>query len=108
MRDVLGAGLWSLQWAVALSVAQNKRTTVQAGHGVGKTSFAALLVLWFIMTPPIGQALVITTAPTDERARKPPGGSGPGQSTPDRATREELRRHGRGRIWSKRSPSIAK
>jgi reverse gyrase len=44
-RDVLGIDLWSLQAAVAMSVAENKRTTVQAGHGVGKTFLAAILAL---------------------------------------------------------------
>ncbi len=53
---------WERQRAVLLAVARNDRTTVRSGHGVGKTSVAAAVVLWFLLVH--DPAIVLTTAPT--------------------------------------------
>lgn len=67
--DVLGVTLWSKQIEVALSVVENKNTMVAAGHGVGKSYLTAVLACWWIDTHPIGEARVISTAPTTSQVR---------------------------------------
>jgi phage terminase large subunit len=49
-RDVLGVHLWSKQREIAESVRDNRRTAVRSGHGVGKTTTAAVIILWFLDT----------------------------------------------------------
>ncbi len=44
------------------SVKNNRRTACPSGHGIGKTFFAACVVLWFLICFP--GAKVLTTAPT--------------------------------------------
>jgi len=59
----LGGGRpWGKQRAIMKSVLHNRRTTVPAGHAVGKTWVAARVALWFLHSFP--HSLVITTAPT--------------------------------------------
>lgn len=63
MRSVLGVEfLTPQQLTVMESVRDNRRTAVPAGHGVGKTFLAALLVLWFLYAH--HGSKVVTTAPT--------------------------------------------
>lgn len=59
-HDVLGIHLWSKQVQVAESVRDNPRTAVRSGHGVGKTTVAAVITLWFLDTHT--HSRVITTA----------------------------------------------
>lgn len=68
-RDVLGATLWSKQVEVALSIVHNKNTMVAAGHGVGKSFLTAVLACWWIDTHPVGEARVLSTAPTTAQVR---------------------------------------
>lgn len=44
------------------SFGKNKRTTVRSGHGTGKSTCAAWLIIWFMSTRPY--AKVVCTAPT--------------------------------------------
>lgn len=67
--DILGVTLWSKQIEVALSVVENKNTMVAAGHGVGKSYLTAVLACWWIDTHPIGEARVLSTAPTTAQVR---------------------------------------
>lgn len=60
-----GIHLWSRQRAVAASVNDNKRTSVRAGHAVGKSFLAATLAAWWTDTRPNG--IVISTAPSAEQ-----------------------------------------
>ncbi len=63
MRRVLGVQyLTPQQLKVITSVRDNRRTAAPAGHGVGKTFLAALLVLWFLYANV--NSKVVTTAPT--------------------------------------------
>jgi phage terminase large subunit len=63
LTEVLGVPyLTDQQRSVIDSVANNRRTCVTAGNGVGKTWLAARLALWFLYTNP--QSKVVTTAPT--------------------------------------------
>ena len=49
---------------MAYSVRDNKRTAVKSCHNAGKSKLAAILACWWIATHPIGEAIVVTTAPT--------------------------------------------
>ena len=62
--DKLQAFLWSKQIEICNSVILNRRTAVRSGHGIGKSWTAGMLAAWWIDTHPIGEAIVITTAPT--------------------------------------------
>ena len=63
-KDVLGIHLWSKQREVAEAVMNNKRTAVKSCHNAGKSKLAAIIACWWVATHPIGEAIVITTAPT--------------------------------------------
>lgn len=68
VREVLGLDPWSKQCSILESVRDNKRTAVRSGHGVGKTTIAAAVVLWFLAA--FGpEALAVTTAPTWRQVR---------------------------------------
>ena len=54
--------IWSKPQEILRSVVKHKRTAVRSGHGVGKSFFAAKIVLWFLYE--FHPAKVITTAPT--------------------------------------------
>lgn len=68
-KDILGYTMWSRQVDVALSVASNHATMVAAGHSLGKSSETAVLICWWIDVHPIGEARVLTTAPTTAQVR---------------------------------------
>lgn len=63
-RERLGAHLWSKQTEIAHSVATNRRTAVKSCHGVGKSWTAGMLATWWIDVHPVGEAIVVSTAPT--------------------------------------------
>lgn len=62
-KNVAGVHLWSAQAEVARSVARNKNTAVKAGHGVGKSFLAALLICWWVDTR-YPNCFVASTAPS--------------------------------------------
>lgn len=62
-KEIPGIHLWSAQADVAMSVAKNKDVVVKAGHGVGKSLLAALLVCWWIDTR-YPDCFVASTAPS--------------------------------------------
>ncbi|AXC36261.1 terminase [Microbacterium phage Musetta] len=68
-KDVLDVTLWSKQVDVAMSIVNNHSTMVAAGHGVGKSYLTAVLACWWIDTHPIGEARVLSTAPTTAQVR---------------------------------------
>ena len=63
-KEVLGIHLWSKQRDIAYSVRDNKRVAVKSCHNAGKSKLAAIIACWWIATHPIGEAIVVTTAPT--------------------------------------------
>lgn len=67
--DVLRIELWSIQTDVAKSVVHNHNTMVAAAHGLGKSLLGAILVLWWIDTHPLGEAIALTTAPSTHQVR---------------------------------------
>jgi len=56
--------LWSKQREICESVAKNRYTAVRSCHDGGKSFIASFLSCWFIESHPIGEAIVVTTAPT--------------------------------------------
>lgn len=68
-HDILGVVLWSKQVEVCHSVVHHKSTMVAAGHGVGKSFLTAVLICWWIDVHPIGEARVLTTAPTTAQVK---------------------------------------
>lgn len=60
----VGAQLWSKQREIIQSVENNKKTAVASAHGIGKSFLAACVGAWWIESHPIGEAFVITTAPS--------------------------------------------
>lgn len=67
--DVLGTQLWSRQVEVCHSIVNHKNTMVAAGHGVGKSFLTAVLICWWIDVHPVGEARVLTTAPTTAQVK---------------------------------------
>ncbi len=60
----LGEGLWSAQREIALSVRDHRRVAVRSAQDVGKSRIASRLACWWIDTHPVGEAFVVTTAPS--------------------------------------------
>lgn len=65
-----GLHLWSKQRAIIRSVIENRKTAVQSCHGIGKTFTAADLAAWWVAAHPLGEALVVSTAPSGDQVRK--------------------------------------
>lgn len=65
-QEYLGIKPWSAQADVAMSVVDNKNVVVKAGHEVGKSWLAGLLICWWVDTrwdlP--GGCFVVSTAPS--------------------------------------------
>lgn len=66
--DVLrGASLWKKQKEIMASVARHKKTTVKAGHAVGKTFTIARIGLWWMASAE--NSILITTAPSGRQVK---------------------------------------
>jgi hypothetical protein len=65
----LGEQLWSKQAQIARSVAANRSTAVQSCHDSGKSFVASRIVAWWLDTHRIGEAFVVTTAPSLTQVR---------------------------------------
>lgn len=63
-KDKLDRHLWSKQREIMESLITNRRTVVQSCHGAGKSNAAATAAAWWIDTHPMGDAFVVSTAPT--------------------------------------------
>lgn len=65
-EEYLGIKPWSAQADVAMSIVDNKNVVVKAGHEVGKSWLAGLLICWWVDTrwdlP--GGCFVVSTAPS--------------------------------------------
>lgn len=62
--DVLGFEPWSKQVDILRSVQDHIHTAVRSCHGSGKSEIASIIACWWVATRPIGEAIVVTTAPT--------------------------------------------
>lgn len=63
-QDVLGFHPWSKQVDILRSVQENVHTAVRSCHGSGKSEIASIIACWWVATRPVGEAIVVTTAPT--------------------------------------------
>lgn len=63
IEDVLQETIWSVPKQIMRAVASNKRVAVPSCFGSSKTWSSARIVLWRVLTQPVGPALVVTIAP---------------------------------------------
>jgi len=70
VNDDLSEFTWSHQVAVMRSVVEHRMTAWAACHGPGKSFTASRLAAWWIAAHPIGDAIVVTTAPSGDQVRK--------------------------------------
>jgi hypothetical protein len=68
-HDNLGLDLWYKQKEIAdaLATGTSKSIAVRAGHGVGKSFLAGIIVAWWVDTRPIQYCFVATTAPSADQ-----------------------------------------
>jgi len=66
-RDVLGGVLWAKQREIARAVRDHRLVAVHSAQDVGKSYVAAAITCWWISTRPVGDAFVVTTAPTQKQ-----------------------------------------
>lgn len=65
--DYLGVELWWKQVDIAMDIVRFHNTAVKAGHGVGKSYLAGVLICWWIDVHPLGDAFVASTAPSEKQ-----------------------------------------
>lgn len=65
VEDIIGAKPDKEQAKILRSVAKNQLTTVRSGHGVGKSTVEAWVVIWFMVTRPFPK--IPCTAPTQHQ-----------------------------------------
>jgi hypothetical protein len=65
-----GGFAWSKQREILRSVVEHHDTYVPSCHSAGKSRVAAEAAAYWIASHPVGEALVVTTAPTDEQVEK--------------------------------------
>lgn len=65
VEDIIGATPDPEQAKILQSVADNQLTTVRSGHGVGKSTVEAWVVIWFMVTRPFPK--IPCTAPTQHQ-----------------------------------------
>ena len=56
--------MWSKQREIAESVVVNRYTAIKSAHDTGKSFTMSRLAAWWLDVHPIGEAFVVTTAPT--------------------------------------------
>lgn len=59
-----GENVWSQQRKILESVRDHRYTAVHSAHDLGKSFIASRIIAWWISTHPIGEAFVVSTAPT--------------------------------------------
>jgi hypothetical protein len=67
--EKLGDTLWSVQQHILRSVRDNRRTAVASCHEVGKSYISALVCGWWIDSAPLGEAFVVTSAPSGHQVK---------------------------------------
>lgn len=66
-KDFLGLQVWSKQREIMESVRDFRNTACAAGHGVGKSHVASVIIAWWIDVHPTEETFVATTAPSAEQ-----------------------------------------
>lgn len=67
--DRLGIYLWSIQREIMELVRDHRYVAVPSCHDVGKSFLAASVACWWLDSNPVGDAFVVTTAPTDAQVK---------------------------------------
>jgi hypothetical protein len=67
VTERLGESLWSKQREIARAVRAHRLVAVHAAQDVGKTHVGSRLVCWWIDTHPLGEAIAVSTAPTQKQ-----------------------------------------
>lgn len=68
-RERCNVTLWSKQREIIESVRDHAQTAVHSCHAIGKSFVAATTVAWWLDVHPVGEAFVVTTAPTDKQVK---------------------------------------
>lgn len=68
-RERCDVELWSKQREIIESVRDHSQTAVHSCHAIGKSFVAATTVAWWLDVHPVGEAFVVTTAPTDKQVK---------------------------------------
>lgn len=68
-RERLGLETWSKPREIREAVRDNRHTAVQACHESAKTHTAASIAAWWLDVHPVGEAFVVTSAPTNAQVR---------------------------------------
>ena len=68
-EERLGDRLWSKQREINNALVTHRRVLVRSCHGVGKSYDVSLLVGWWLDIHPVGDAFVVTSAPTAAQVR---------------------------------------
>lgn len=66
-QERAGLELWSKQKDILNSLVEHSNTAVKSCHSAGKSFISAVAVCWWIDVHPVGQARVVTTAPTSSQ-----------------------------------------
>jgi hypothetical protein len=69
VRGELDEHPWSVQRKILRSVVENRRTAVPSAHGTGKSYTASRIAAYWIASHPVGEAFVVTTAPTGAQVK---------------------------------------
>lgn len=69
IEERLGEHPWSVQRQIMESVAANRYTAVHSAHDTGKSYSASRLAAWWLDVHEVGEAFVVTTAPTWPQVR---------------------------------------
>lgn len=69
VTEQLGEFVWSKQRAMCESVRDHRRTAVRSCHEAGKSFIAARIAAWWLATHPVGEAFVVTSAPSFPQVR---------------------------------------
>lgn len=68
-KERCGVDLWSKQREILCSVRDHSQTAVHSCHAIGKSFSASSTVGWWLDVHPVGEAFVVTTAPTDKQVK---------------------------------------
>jgi hypothetical protein len=68
-RERLGLESWSVPRRIRESVRDHRHTAVKACHDSAKTHTAASVASWWLDVHPVGDAFVVTSAPTNDQVR---------------------------------------
>lgn len=69
ITERLHGDVWSKQREIMESVRDNRKTAVRSCHSAGKSHIAAATACWWIDSHDVGEAFVVTTAPTFNQVR---------------------------------------